>query len=44
MAELSSDLFIEAELLKMWLDFFGSDLPYFTFQNKFLVTQLPEHY
>ena len=34
LAELSSDLFIEAELLKMWLDFFGSDLPYFTFQNK----------
>jgi len=34
MAELSSDLFIEAELLKLWLDFFGSDLPYFTFQNR----------
>jgi putative ABC transport system ATP-binding protein len=34
LAELSSDLFIEAELLKMWLDFFGSDLPYFTFQNR----------
>ena len=34
LAELSSDLFIEAELLKMWLDFFGSDLPYFTFQKR----------
>ncbi len=34
LAELSSDLFIEAELLKMWLDFFGSDLPYFTFQTR----------
>ncbi len=34
LAELSSDLFVEAELLKMWLDFFGSDLPYFTFQNR----------
>ncbi len=34
LAELSSDLFIEAELLKMWLDYFGSDLPYFTFQTR----------
>jgi ABC-type lipoprotein export system ATPase subunit len=34
LAELSSDLFTEAELLKMWLDFFGADLPYFTFQNR----------
>jgi len=33
MAELSSDLFIEAELLKLWLDFFGSDIPFFTFQS-----------
>ena len=33
MAELSSDLFIEAEQLKLWLDFFGSDLPFFTFQS-----------
>jgi putative ABC transport system ATP-binding protein len=33
MAELSSDLFIEAEILKLWLDFFGSDLPFFTFQT-----------
>jgi putative ABC transport system ATP-binding protein len=33
MAELSSDLFVEAETLKLWLDFFGSDLPYFTFQT-----------
>jgi putative ABC transport system ATP-binding protein len=33
MAELSSDLFIEAEQLKLWLDFFSSDLPFFTFQS-----------
>jgi len=42
MAELSSDLFIEAELMKMWLDFFGSDLPYFTFQNKIFSDFIPE--
>ena len=33
MAELSSDLFIEAEILKLWLDFFSSDLPFYTFQS-----------
>jgi putative ABC transport system ATP-binding protein len=43
MAELSSDLFIEAELLKMWLDFFGSDLPYFTFQNKIFTDSIPQN-
>jgi len=42
LAELSSDLFIEAELLKIWLDFFGSDLPYFTFQNKIFSDFIPE--
>jgi len=41
MAELSSDLFVEAELMKMWLDFFGSDLPYFTFQNRLFSSQIP---
>jgi putative ABC transport system ATP-binding protein len=41
MAELSSDLFVEAELSKMWLDFFGSDLPFFTFQNRLFSSQLP---
>jgi putative ABC transport system ATP-binding protein len=39
MAELSSDLFVETELLKMWLDFFGSDLPYFTYQKKLFTAQ-----
>jgi putative ABC transport system ATP-binding protein len=34
MAELSSDLFIEAEILKLWLDFFSSDIPFFTFQSR----------
>ena len=33
MAELSSDLFIEAEQLKLWLDFFGADLPFYTFHS-----------
>ncbi len=42
LAELSSDLFVEAELLKMWLDFFGSDLPYFTFQNRIFRDSIPE--
>ncbi|MEJ2240965.1 MAG: hypothetical protein P8Y18_02315 [Candidatus Bathyarchaeota archaeon] len=42
LAELCSDLFIQAELLKMWLDFFGSDLPYFTFQNKIFRNFIPQ--
>jgi putative ABC transport system ATP-binding protein len=40
-AELSSDLFIEAEQLKLWLDFFGSDLPFFTFQSNLFNLQTP---
>jgi putative ABC transport system ATP-binding protein len=40
MAKLSSDLFVEAELLKMWLDFFGSDLPYFTYQKTLFTNQI----
>ncbi|UCD96923.1 MAG: ABC transporter ATP-binding protein [Candidatus Bathyarchaeota archaeon] len=31
LAELSIDLFAEAELLKIWVDSFASDLPYFSF-------------
>jgi putative ABC transport system ATP-binding protein len=34
MAELSTDLFVEAELLKMWSDFFGADIPYFGFNKQ----------
>jgi len=32
-AELSTDLFVEAELLKTWIDLFGSDIPYFSFDR-----------
>ncbi len=39
MAELSTDLFVEAELLKMWSDFFGSDIPYFSFNKQLFNTQ-----
>ncbi len=42
MAELSSDLFIEAEFLKLWLDFFSSDLPFFTFQSNLFSHQTPQ--
>jgi putative ABC transport system ATP-binding protein len=42
MAELSSDLFVEAELLKLWLDFFGSDIPFFTFQSSLFSLQTPQ--
>ena len=38
-AELSTDLFVEAELLKMWTDFFGSDIPYFGFNKQLFNTQ-----
>jgi len=43
MAELSSDLFVEAELLKMWLDFFGQDLPYFTYQKTLFTNQISQN-
>jgi putative ABC transport system ATP-binding protein len=39
MAELSADLFVEAELLKMWTDFFGVDIPYFGFNKQLFNTQ-----
>jgi putative ABC transport system ATP-binding protein len=39
MSELSSDLFVESELLKMWTDFFGGDLPYFTYQTRLFSDQ-----
>ncbi|MHA1449980.1 MAG: ABC transporter ATP-binding protein, partial [Candidatus Hodarchaeales archaeon] len=34
LAEISVDLFVEAELLKIWGDFFGSDIPYFSFNTR----------
>jgi len=39
MAELSTDLFVEAELLKMWSDFFGTDIPYFGFNRQLFNTK-----
>ena len=33
-AELSIDLFVEAEFLKTWTDLFGSDIPYFSFDRQ----------
>jgi putative ABC transport system ATP-binding protein len=42
MAELSTDLFVEAELLKMWSDFFGTDIPYFGFNKQLFNTQNAE--
>ena len=42
MAELSTDLFVEAELLKMWSDFFGADLPYFNFNTCLFDSKTPE--
>jgi putative ABC transport system ATP-binding protein len=39
MAELSTDLFVEAELLKRWSDFFGTDIPYFGFNKQLFGTQ-----
>ena len=38
-AELSTDLFVEAELLKMWSDFFGADIPYFSFNAQLFGTE-----
>jgi putative ABC transport system ATP-binding protein len=43
LAELGSDMFIQAELLKMWMDFFGTDLPYFTYQTKLFSDQTPQN-
>jgi putative ABC transport system ATP-binding protein len=42
LAELSTDLFVEAELLKMWSDFFGVDLPYFNFNSCLFDSEAPE--
>ncbi len=33
LAEVSVDLFIEAESLKIWADFFGRDIPHFSFDT-----------
>jgi ABC-type glutathione transport system ATPase component len=41
MAELSSDLFIEAELSKLWIDFFSADIPFFAFQSRLFSIKTP---
>ena len=42
MAELSSDLFIEAEISKLWIDFFSSDIPFFAFQSTLFNIKTPQ--
>ncbi|MHA2245717.1 MAG: ABC transporter ATP-binding protein [Candidatus Hodarchaeales archaeon] len=41
-AELSVELFVEAELLKKWLDYFGSDIPHYSFNTQLFKTQKDE--
>ena len=43
-AKLSSDLFIEAELSKLWLDFFSSDIPFFTYQSSLFNLRAPQDF
>jgi putative ABC transport system ATP-binding protein len=42
MAELSSEMFVEAELTKLWLDFFSPDIPFFTFQSSLFNLRTPQ--
>jgi putative ABC transport system ATP-binding protein len=42
MAELSSDLFIEAELSKLWIDFFSADVPFYAFQSNLFNVKKPQ--
>jgi putative ABC transport system ATP-binding protein len=42
MAELSSDLFIEAEFTKLWIDFFSADIPFYAFQPTLFNIKNPE--
>ncbi len=44
MAELSSEMFVEAELTKLWLDFFSPDIPFFTFQSSLFNLRTPQGY
>ena len=39
MAELSTDLFVSAESMKMWSDFFSADIPYFGFNKRIFDTE-----
>ena len=42
MAELSSDLFIEAEISKLWIDYFSADIPFFAFQSTLFNIKTPQ--
>ena len=42
LAELSSNLFIESELSKLWLDFFSADIPFFAFQSMLFNVKTPQ--
>ena len=42
LAELSSNLFIESELSKLWIDFFSADIPYFAFQSTLFNVKTPQ--
>jgi putative ABC transport system ATP-binding protein len=42
MAELSSDLFIEAELSKLWIDLFSADIPFYAFQSTLFKAKKPQ--
>jgi putative ABC transport system ATP-binding protein len=42
MAELSSDLFIEAEISKLWIDFFSADIPFFAYQSTLFNIKTPQ--
>jgi putative ABC transport system ATP-binding protein len=42
MAELSSDLFISAELSKLWIDYFSADIPFFGFQSNLFNIKTPK--
>jgi putative ABC transport system ATP-binding protein len=41
LTELSSDLFIEAELSKLWIDVFSADIPFFAFQSALFKIKTP---
>ncbi len=42
MTELSFDLFIEAEISKLWIDFFSADIPFFAFQSALFNIETPQ--
>jgi ABC-type glutathione transport system ATPase component len=43
MAELSSDLFVETELLKMWIDFFSCRPTLFHLSKRLFASQIPQN-